>query len=146
MSKKYLQHCKTEQVLPLPIIHKISQGVLALEDYRLNSGICTALASVLEDLGSAIHKIVLKNNGITDSSYAEIIKGAIKNPNIKSLALLNNEFREASLTAILDYFQPKMQPILEELVISQCKTKLSHVNELLKTLSDYYNLKSLAIC
>ena len=35
---------------------------------------------------------------------------------------------------------------MEELVISQCKTKLNQINDLLKVLSDYSNLKVLALC
>lgn len=70
MARKYLQFCKNEKVLPLPILNKIEDGVLALEDYKLNFGLCKALGGVLGDLGALIRKIVLKNNGITDSGYA----------------------------------------------------------------------------
>ena len=38
MTKKYAQNCRTEKVLPLPTIHKIIDGVLTLDDYKLNSG------------------------------------------------------------------------------------------------------------
>jgi hypothetical protein len=124
MQRKYLQMCKTEKVLPLPIISKISEGVLSLDDYKLNFGLCKALANVFDDLEDSIFKIDLRNNGITDSDFAEIIRGAIKNPHIKSLSLRNNEFREESLKELLKYFSLKV-PILEELVISACKTKNS---------------------
>jgi hypothetical protein len=116
--------CKTEKVLPLPIISKISEGVLCLDDYKLNFGLCKALANVLDDLDDSIFKIDLRNNGITDSDFAEIIRGAIKNPHIKSLSLRNNELKEESLKELLKYFSLKV-PILEELVISACKTKNS---------------------
>lgn len=92
MARKYLQFCKNEKVLPLPILNKIEDGVLALEDYKLNYGLCKALGSVLDDLGGLIRKIVLKNNGINDESYAIILEGALKNKNIKSLHLKGNEF------------------------------------------------------
>jgi len=46
----------------------------------------------------------------------------------------------------MKYFENKKSPILEELVISACKTKITQVNEMLKVLSDYNNLKVLAIC
>lgn len=101
MARKYLQFCKNEKVLPLPILNKIEDGVLALEDYKLNYGLCVALGSVLDDLGALIRKIVLRNNGITDSGYAVLLEGALKNKNIKSLHLRNNEFQEESLEVML---------------------------------------------
>ena len=97
MQRKYLQMCKEEKVLPLPIIHKIFEGVLTLDDYKLNFGLCKALGNVLDDLGDSLYKIDLRNNGISDYDYAEIIRGAINNPNIRALTLRNNEFREESL-------------------------------------------------
>jgi hypothetical protein len=33
MQRKYLQMCKNEKVVPLPIINKIFEGVLYLDDY-----------------------------------------------------------------------------------------------------------------
>ena len=51
--------------------------MLSLEDYKLNYGLCKALGSVLDDLGNLIRKIVLKNNGINDDSYALILEGAL---------------------------------------------------------------------
>ena len=104
MERKYLQMSKNENVLPLPIISKINEGVLTLDDYKLNLGLCKALSIVLDDLGDSIYKIDLRNNGITDIEFAEIIKGAIKNPNIRSLSIMNNEFKEESLKQLLPYF------------------------------------------
>ena len=69
--------CKNEKVVPLPIINKIYDGVLSLDDYKLNYGLCKALGNVLDDLGDSLYKIDLRNNGITDSDFAEILKGSI---------------------------------------------------------------------
>ena len=146
MQRKYLQMCKNEKVLPLPIINKIFEGVLTLDDYKLNYGLCKALGNVLDDLGDQIYKIDLHNNGISDLDFAEILRGAIKNPHIRSLSIRNNEFREESLKELLKYFKDKKKKILQELVISACKTKRSQINELLKVLSDYDNLNVLALC
>ncbi|CDW82841.1 UNKNOWN [Stylonychia lemnae] len=146
MARKYLQFCKNEKVLPLPILNKIVDGILSLEDYKLNFGLCKALGSVLDDLGNLIHKIVLKNNGINDVCYSMILEGALQNPFIKSLHLKSNEFREESLNKLLDYFKNEKNPNLEEIVISNCKQKLSQTNQLLKALSDYSKLKVLALC
>jgi len=66
MERKYVQICKNERVLPLPIISKINEGVLELDEYKLNQGLCRALAGVLGDLGDSIFKIALSNNGIQD--------------------------------------------------------------------------------
>ncbi len=89
--------CKNEKVVPLPIVNKIYDGVLSLDDYKLNYGLCKALGNVLDDLGDSLYKIDFRNNGITDSDFAEILKGSIQNPNIKSICLRNNEFKEVSL-------------------------------------------------
>lgn len=107
MQRKYLQMCKNEKVLPLPIINKISEGVLRLDDYKLNFGLCKALGDVLDDLGETITTIDLRNNGIDDSDFAVIIEGALLNPHIKSLSLRNNEFKEESLRALMGYFKDK---------------------------------------
>ena len=47
---------------------------------------------------------------------------------------------------MLHYFDPTKREIIEEVVISACKTKLSQINQLLKAMSDYTNLTSLALC
>jgi hypothetical protein len=96
MQRKYLQMCKNEKVVPLPIVNKIFEGVLYLDDYKLNFGLCKALGNVLDDLGDSIYKLDLRNNGITDSDFAEVIKGALQNPHIKSISLRNNEFKDES--------------------------------------------------
>jgi hypothetical protein len=96
MQRKYLQMCKNEKVVPLPIVNKIFEGVLYLDDYKLNFGLCKALGNVLDDLGDSIYKLDLRNNGITDSDFAEVIKGALQNPHIKSICFRNNEFKEES--------------------------------------------------
>lgn len=46
---------------------------------------------------------------------------------------------------MLNYFDKSKKPVLQELVISGCKTKTSHMNELLKELSDYSYLRVLGI-
>jgi hypothetical protein len=138
--------CKNERVLPLPIINKISEGVLRLDDYKLNNGLCKALGDVLDDLGETITKIDLRNNGIDDYDFAAIIKGAIQNPHIRSISNRNNEFKDESLKALMGYFTDKKKKTLEELCISACKTKQTQMNELLKVLSDYQHLISLSIC
>lgn len=63
----------------------------------MNFGLCKALGNVLDDLGDTIYKIDMRNNGISDSDFAEVIKGALQNPQIKSICLRNNEFKEESL-------------------------------------------------
>ena len=141
-NRKYLLICKNEHVLPLPVIDKIVDKVLLLEHYKLDLGHCKAIGSSLEQLGNYIRKIELNENGINDEGFSYIINGAIKNRHIKALVIKNNEFKALSLKAILRYFEIK-NPILEELIISGCKTKLSQTNELLKELSDYNNLKRL---
>jgi len=97
MQRKYLQMCKNEKVVPLPIINKIFESVLYLDDYKLNFGLCKALGNVLDDIGDSIYKLDLRNNGITDSDFSEVIKGALQNPHIKSICLRNNEFKDESL-------------------------------------------------
>lgn len=75
----------------------------------------------MDDLGNLIRKIVLKNNGINDESYALILEGALKNKYIKSLHLKGNEFQEESLHEYLEYFKNEKKPTIEEIVISNCK-------------------------
>ena len=53
--------CKEEKVLPLPIIHKIFEGVLTLDDYKLNFGLCKALGNVLDDLGDFLLRVGNRN-------------------------------------------------------------------------------------
>ena len=96
----------------------MKDGVLSLEDYKLNIGLCSALSLVFEDLGPKIYKLVLQNNGITDSDYAELLRGAIKNPYITSFILRKNEFQEESKTELLKFFEDKSRPRIKELVIS----------------------------
>lgn len=48
---KYLNVCKNEHAIPLPVIDKIRDKVLLLEHYKLDTGHCKAIGAALETLG-----------------------------------------------------------------------------------------------
>jgi Ran GTPase-activating protein (RanGAP) involved in mRNA processing and transport len=75
---RYFQHCKDRKVTPLPILFKIVEGKLRLENYTLNKEITKSLASVCEKFRSILHSVHFNRNGMKDEELSILIHALSK--------------------------------------------------------------------
>lgn len=89
----YFKRCMEANVLPLPTISKINDGVLMLVGYKLNDGVCTALRFGLDKFEGKISKIVLENNGLSDTMLSSLVESfGTQASELTSLSISKNEF------------------------------------------------------
>lgn len=63
---KFIQKCKEENVLALPMLNRLKDKKLVLNNYRMNEGISKALSAAIKELGEYIEVIGLESNDIND--------------------------------------------------------------------------------
>ena len=67
---KFIQKCKEENVLALPMLNRLKDKKLVLENYRMNEGISKALQTAIMELSDHIEIIFLKSNDINDQALS----------------------------------------------------------------------------
>jgi hypothetical protein len=88
-------------VSPLPILFKIVEGKLRLENYTLNKEVTKSLAIVCEQFPDILHSIHFNRNGMKDEEMALLIQALGKLNRCNSIILKHNEFGEESFKALL---------------------------------------------
>jgi hypothetical protein len=82
----------------LPILEKVVGKTICLLDYTVPEGVCKALAVAAPNIDSSIiNRILFSNCGISDSSFAAIIRGVTKIKDFKSIIYKLNEFGPESV-------------------------------------------------
>ena len=85
----------------LPLISKIKNRKLMLQDYTLNSGHCLALAEVWTKLGRPELDIAyLDNCGVDDEEFSSLLKGFHALDDLKLLFYKENVFNELAVSAM----------------------------------------------
>eukprot|EP00831_Metopus_contortus_P032450 TRINITY_DN26210_c0_g1_i1.p1 TRINITY_DN26210_c0_g1~~TRINITY_DN26210_c0_g1_i1.p1 ORF type:complete len:503 (+),score=42.42 TRINITY_DN26210_c0_g1_i1:1010-2518(+) len=142
---EYLKYCAEEKVIPLPIMTNIVNGTLCLENYKLGEGICRALGRFLPGLKN-VNKLKLVNNGLSDSGFADLLRGLCLSEQIKRLDCSGNAIGESSLLElgnILSRVGPEEQ--FEELSLNHTKISNLHLNQLLEVMGNNCPLLKLGI-
>lgn len=71
---EYFKACKADMELVLPILDKINQKTLCLQEYTLSPGHCRGLSAACEKFDSSVVNRVLFNNcGIDGDEFALIL-------------------------------------------------------------------------
>jgi len=91
----------------LPILFKIQRQRLILEEYTLNSGLCSSLASSFAVVPNCINQISLTQNGLKDAQLAVLIEGLQKLETMKSIVIKHNEVHLKTTEAL----QPLMKRV-----------------------------------
>ena len=71
---KFIQKWKEENVLALPMLNRLKEKSLILNNYRMNVGISKALAASFKDLSEYIEILGLESNDLTDEALECNIK------------------------------------------------------------------------
>lgn len=70
---QFFKQCQNQGVVALPILFKILNKKLVLNEYTLNTGLCESLASSFSNMPGCIKQISLTQNGLKDAQLAIII-------------------------------------------------------------------------
>ena len=76
----------------LPIINKVQDGVLALQDYTLSIGQCRGLARVLAKTKLRLETVFLDNCGVDDAEAANLLRGFCATDDFRKFYYKDNEF------------------------------------------------------
>ena len=104
ISKAFSRTCiQEEKVVDLPAFAKVKDSKLQLVNYPLNCGLCKAMGQYLINsswrinLSYILLHLHLDNNRITDSDFANILKGVCVQQQLSSLTYSRNEFGKNSI-------------------------------------------------
>lgn len=144
LQAKYIQLCRKEKVLALPLAQKIVNKTLNLQGYGMNNGQCKGLALHISVLKEEIEQLFMTQNGITDVGIESIVRGIIKNPAITRFTCIDNQMGDLSVAAFQDLFNKdnRQNLSLTELHIGGTQLKQSQVNKVLESLSHYTKFES----
>ncbi|CAI2364707.1 unnamed protein product [Moneuplotes crassus] len=149
---KFIQKCKEENVLAVPVINKLKEKKLILENYRMNEGLAKALEAAIEELAEYIEVIALKSNDMNDASLSKIINGVSSNPYMKTLKIENNKLDEEcakSLKALLCEFDEKLgrrkKSHIESISVHDCFMRPINIEIFTSSLPDNRTIKELVL-
>lgn len=92
------------------MLSKLSNGVLTLDNYKLNRGLCEALGSTVLKTTRGIQKLVLHNNGMSDIELRQIMEGLRDNRDLRNLELAQNELGPKA-TELLIHLLTREEPL-----------------------------------
>ena len=142
---KFFVECRKSLDLALPLLDRILGKTLCLKDYKLNSGLCKALALACSLFDHSVNRIFFDNCGIQDNEFAQILQGVSHHDDFKSIVYIRNGFGQQSLDALKPLFKKKIPFHLNEVRIANCKISIGIYSQLLQTINQKSYLRSLAL-
>ncbi|CAI2382226.1 unnamed protein product [Moneuplotes crassus] len=149
---KFIQKCKEENVLAVPVINKLKDKKLILENYRMNEGLAKALEAAIEELAEYLEVLALKSNDMNDASLASIIKGVCTNPYVTTIKIENNKLEEESaksLKILLNEFDEDLgkrkKSHIESISLHDCFMRPMNAEILTSSLPDNRTIKELVL-
>ena len=113
---KYMKRCLQNTNLTLPILDKLYNKTLCLQDYHLSEGNCQGLAEACEFLDChVVNRFFFNNCGITGDQLANILEGAAKMKDFKALIYKHGEINQLAIEKMGQLFLKPIPNHLEEL-------------------------------
>lgn len=140
----FQKECLNSMDVMLPIMEKIKNNHLILQDYAVSSGQVSGVAKAIVLIGKPVIKHILLDNCLmTDAMAAELLNAFLQRQTLVELAFKRNVFLETSLKALVPIMQIKPPQNLLELRLVNCQTTPKVMNELLGALADCMNINQL---
>ena len=109
----------------MPILDKITNKTLVLQNYALSQGHCRGLAKSFQYLDvTRVNRVLFNNCGISGREFAELLRGLQKLRDVKSITYKQNQFSHESLAELAKLFQRRIPYHLEELKLVDLKTSI----------------------
>lgn len=106
----------------LPILDKIVNQTLCLQNYTLSPGHCKGLAKACGlFLKNKVTRVLFNNCGIDGKEFASILEGLSQLSNFRSIIYKKNEFTKHSLAALEPLLQKPNPNSLDELKFVELK-------------------------
>ena len=101
--------CRDNDVeLELPLMERVFNGNLSLQDYKLTSKHCKSLAECVHFLKDPLKRLQLENVGITDKDFAVILTSLQEVKDFKAIVYAKNTFDKYSLEALVPFLERKV--------------------------------------
>lgn len=102
--------------MALPILAKIKNKELILNDYRLEIGHFLALKAAFKIDPECLNKVSLNNCGIDDNSFFSLLESCLELKNLNYLQLTKGDFGIKTVMLLADFFQKPAK--LETLILN----------------------------
>jgi len=142
---KFFMICQQEIVLVLPLLLKIHNKQLNLCGYSLNKGTTAALQKAFTVFPDYVNRIILDNNGLSDSMFENVMKGIENLNEIRSIVYRNNDISTRSLAILKPLLLRPLPHCLDELRIVNCRMHGAISEEIVDTLLKRSCLRKLAL-
>jgi hypothetical protein len=130
---QYFMKCKENKIPTLPILFKILNKRLKLDQYVLNKESTAALSQILTEFPDILEKINFSKNGIKDSQMAQLIEAFSKLDRFSSFVIKHNDFLNGSMEKLVPILERDFLTgnSLEELKIICCTTNSDVMTKML---------------
>ena len=119
---RYFMECTDKKILCLPILFKIINLKLTLNEYNLAPEMCDSLAEVLKSFPYILEQVNLHRNGLKDKQMGNLIESFAELSRFSSLVIKHNEFYQCSMDALKPILHRSIGSNLEELKLISVKT------------------------
>jgi len=144
---EYFMKCKQAKTPVMPILFKIQDKKLRLQEYFLNKASVNALSSVISQFPLVLNSIHLNRNGIMDGELGTLLSSLQELERCKSIVIRHNEFKAYSLQNIIPILDRgnSQGKNLDELRLVSINSSPETLQGLLQILSENCYLKKLGL-
>ena len=115
--------CIDKKVPCAPLLFKIFEGRLRLENYVIKSEVVKSFADTCIKFPTLLDKCTLINNNMSDQNMGILIDGFYSLKRFTSLIIKNNEFGEKSYESLYKIFDLGIMCPIEEFRLINCRTE-----------------------
>lgn len=142
---KYYEECRSQGILPLPILFKVRDRFLTLQGYQLNTGLCASLQAALAIYPEILVGVNLTENGISDGDLAKVLAGLTKLKEFKQFIVKDNQVLSESCIMLAQVLAVEQPDNLEELRLIRIRTSPYITSRICEVLSTGCHLRRLSL-
>lgn len=129
--------CQKDHELAIPILERIEDQTLLLQEYNLTDGQVRALAGAIPYVdNNALQRLFIDNCGMTGDQLVCILKALEKLPCVRSLIYTRNSLSNAAINGLNTLLKRKPPFNLQELKLIDCNMKSGQIEALMTQLTE----------
>ena len=143
----FIAQCEKNMVVTLPLLLRIHDKKMILEQYQLNNGLCQALSIALAQFPDIATSFHLDHNNLSDEDFALLLSGMSQLTYVSRLEYSHNSFGQKSLEALIPIIcRGQLRHSLQSLHFKHCKMSAKVTNDLLHQFNQTRNfVRSLSL-
>jgi hypothetical protein len=152
--KQYIEECKKNGALALPLLKKVKFDIFVLDNYQISTRIAKSFGKSMQKLGDHLKGVKLVNNNMKDEEMSDILEGMVHNP-ISILTIDSNKLAKKSVDALCRVLNisdatpsvkgKKLNTRIIELELNKCSVSKSLMRQLIDNLTSNRQLESLSL-